>query len=282
MKLKSVLRYPGGKSKAIKQILKVMPSDFKEYREPFVGGGSLFLYLKQKFPFKRSYWINDINTDLILFWEFVKNDNLSLTNKINAFLQMHTDGKQLFSYLRDENNCFCEIEKAARFFILNRITFSGTTEAGGFSQQAYSNRLTKSSILRITEAAPILKETLITNFDYSCCLTKEGENVFIFLDPPYYSTIKSRLYGRNGCNHIFFDFEKFAEQMKYCRHNWLITLDDNEYIRNLFSFATITPWSLQYGMNNVGSQVSEKGKELFIYNYSLAEAYKETTFFDCG
>jgi site-specific DNA-adenine methylase len=43
--IKSPLRYPGGKSRAIKFITQLIP-EFKEYREPFVGGGSVFVYLK--------------------------------------------------------------------------------------------------------------------------------------------------------------------------------------------------------------------------------------------
>jgi DNA adenine methylase len=45
--IKSPLRYPGGKSKAIDQIAEYIPDSFSEYREPFVGGGSVFIYLKQ-------------------------------------------------------------------------------------------------------------------------------------------------------------------------------------------------------------------------------------------
>ena len=53
MNIKSPLRYPGGKSRAIKQILPIVPS-FDEYREPMVGGGSVFFALFQKYPNKRS------------------------------------------------------------------------------------------------------------------------------------------------------------------------------------------------------------------------------------
>jgi len=52
--IKSPLRYPGGKSRAVKKISSLVP-DFKEYREPFVGGGSIFVYLKQKYP-ERKFW----------------------------------------------------------------------------------------------------------------------------------------------------------------------------------------------------------------------------------
>jgi len=43
--IKSPLRYPGGKSRAISQITEHLPTNFTEYWEPFVGGGSLFIHL---------------------------------------------------------------------------------------------------------------------------------------------------------------------------------------------------------------------------------------------
>jgi DNA adenine methylase len=60
MLIKSPLRYPGGKSKAIAQIINYLPEHFTEYREPFVVVGSLFVYLKQQKP-KLECWINDLN-----------------------------------------------------------------------------------------------------------------------------------------------------------------------------------------------------------------------------
>ena len=56
--IKSPLRYSGGKSRVVKIIAPLIP-EFDEYREPFVGGGSVFVYLKQKYPNKK-YWINDL------------------------------------------------------------------------------------------------------------------------------------------------------------------------------------------------------------------------------
>jgi len=48
--VKNVLRYPGGKSKAIKMIIPNIPANIKEFREPMVGGGSVSLVVKQLFP----------------------------------------------------------------------------------------------------------------------------------------------------------------------------------------------------------------------------------------
>ena len=68
--IKSPLRYPGGKSRALKRILPLIP-EFEEYREPMVGGGSVFFAVKQKWPDKK-YWINDKNKELYLFWKYCK------------------------------------------------------------------------------------------------------------------------------------------------------------------------------------------------------------------
>jgi DNA adenine methylase len=98
---------------------------------------------------------------------------------------------------------------------------------------------------------------------------QEGNNVFLFLDPPYYSATKSALYGKNGHLHKHFDHVRFAETMQQCKHHWLITYDDSDYMRELFSFATILTWDLTYGMRNVTAHSNQTGKELFISNYLI-------------
>lgn len=66
--------------------------------------------------------------------------------------------------------------------------------------------------------------------------------------------------------------------MKKCTHNWLITYDNCEYIKDLFSFAHITEWDLMYGMRNQTKTSDQLGKEIFISNYvipSLSNNKKE-------
>src|SRR5690606_30031856 len=126
---------------------------------------------------------------------------------------------------------------------------------------------TESSIQRLRQFGKVINGAQITNLDFQQVIEADGENVFIFLDPPYYSATKSALYGKNGNLHKGFDHVRFAETMKSCKHNWLITYDDSEYIRNLFSFAYIIEWDLTYGMRNVTDTSDQKGKELFISNY---------------
>ncbi len=191
----------------------------------------------------------------------------ALIDKVYEWRNQFPVGKELHKFLNENLATFNDLERGAAFFIYNRITFSGTSLSGGFSEGAFTGRFTESSIQRLNQFAKVINGSTITNFDYEKLVNQEGENVFIFLDPPYYSATKSALYGKNGNMHKSFDHVKFAETMKNCTHKWLITYDDSEYIRNLFSFANIMPWELMYGMKNVVKGADQKGKELFISNY---------------
>lgn len=263
--IKSPLRYPGGKSRAVKLIATLVPQ-FDEYREPFLGGGSLFLYLKQKLPNKK-FWINDLHAPLFKFWLMCELEVDEVVKKIYEWREAFKDGKALHKFLMNNLSKFNDLETAAAFFIINRITFSGTSESGGYSEQAFRGRFTESSIQRLKPFANVIKGTLISNSDFEQVVEQAGKNVFIFLDPPYYSATKSALYGKNGNLHKKFDHVRFAETMKRCNHRWLLTYDDSPYIRKLFSFANVCSWDLMYGMRNVTDSSNQKGKELFISNY---------------
>lgn len=268
--VKTPLRYPGGKSKAIKFINPIIPGDFAEFREPFVGGGSVFIDAKQNINSDAVYKINDINFDLYCFWKYARDECEKLYNAVKNIKETEQDGKKLFIEYREEK-IYSDFERAVRFFVMNRITFSGTVDSGGYSQQAFENRFTFSSIEKIKELSELLSEVEIYNKDYTDILFEDGKNVFIFLDPPYYSQAKSKLYGNNGHFHTSFNHAAFADNMRLCNHRWLITLDDCEENRELFNFANINEWELQYGMNNYKQNSAAVGKELFISNYDIAE-----------
>jgi DNA adenine methylase len=269
--IKSPLRYPGGKSKAIDKIAEYLPDSFSEYREPFVGGGSLFIYLKQKYP-DLKIWINDLNTELFLFWKIAQSHLSQLVAEVHRIKGQYTNGRLLFQELTTINvKELSDIERAVRFFVLNRITFSGTIESGGYSEESFHKRFTYSSIERLEKLENILQNIKITNLDYSHLLNPEGEDIFLFLDPPYFYATKSKLYGKDGNLHTSFDHQRFAEFLIQCRHHYLITYDDSPEIRKNFESFNIFAWEMQYGMNNYKQNGAAKGKELFITNYEVRQ-----------
>lgn len=267
--IKSPLRYPGGKSRAISKISEFLPDSFNEYREPFVGGGSLFIHVRQVCP-EVSIWINDLNHELYCFWLNARDNLKMLASEVLRVKRIANDGKKVFTELTAvDPTTLSSLERAVRFFILNRISFSGTVDAGGFSQKAFESRFTYSSIERLQRLGQLLTGIKITNLDYREVIHARGDNVFVFLDPPYLAATGSRLYGRNGVLHTSFDHKAFATEMAACEHKWLITYDDSAEIRNDFYFANQHHWVLQYGMNNYRRSTAAPGNELFIFNYEI-------------
>ena len=65
--LKTPLRYPGGKSRATKYICPRFPKKISEYREPFLGGGSVAIEFTKRCP-GVPIWVNDFYTPLEVFW----------------------------------------------------------------------------------------------------------------------------------------------------------------------------------------------------------------------
>lgn len=267
---RSPLRYPGGKQKAIEQIARMLPKSAYEFREPMVGGGSVFCHAKS-IDFAKSYWINDKFKELVSFWRAVQDPDIcnklaSDLEKLRRRFKSADQIKEYFLKAREEVPDD-EYREAFLFFFFNRVTFSGTTRAGGFSSAASLRRFTASSIERLRPLPEALAGVQITNDDFEEVIRAPGKDVFIFLDPPYYTATK--LYGKNGSLHAF-DHEKLAALLKKTKHRFLITYDDCDEIRHLYSWATVTEWRLQYGMNNCNADnLSKVGAELFIYNYPV-------------
>ncbi len=269
--IKSPLRYPGGKSRVAKNICAMIPKDFLEFREPFFGGGSVTFFMIQQKP-NAIYIANDIDYNVFAFWQCLKYLHRPLIQKIRDYkTQYEGHGKELYQELlqKETKAVFRELPPAIRFFIMNRITFSGTTDAGGYSEQAFQYRFTNSSINRLRQAARIAQFINFYNDDYKKWLEKPGKKVFIFLDPPYHSAKQSALYGKNGKIHKNFDHTKLAFHLHKCPHKWLMTIDDHPDIHELYKKFYIKKWSLQYGMNNIGGKKAEKGNELIITNYKI-------------
>jgi DNA adenine methylase len=268
----SPLRYPGGKQKAIATIAPMLPNraSVYEYREPMVGGGSMFFHVRSM-GIGHQYWINDKFAELATFWQVAQNPELCARlqrelEELRTSFKSIAKIKQYFLAAREEpfENAY---RTAFLFFFFNRVTFSGTTRAGGFSKEASTRRFTASSITKLASLPAALQNVRITNLDYEEVIYQDGKYVFMFLDPPYFSA--SRLYGKNGSLHEF-DHKRLSACLKETDHRFLITYDDVPEIRRLYKWANITEWKLQYGMNNCNQErMSKIGNELFITNYEI-------------
>lgn len=260
---RSPLRYPGGKSKAIRDIARLLPAEMGEYREPMVGGGSVFFHVRSQ-GLAKSYWVNDLFADLFHFWRVAQDkEALALLMREMAALRERItpdEAKRLFYEVRN-GPALSSFEEACRFFFYNRTSFSGTTQAGGYSEESFVKRFTASSVTRLRHLPAALEGVRITNLDFADVVSPPGNDVFLFLDPPYFSAAK--LYGKQGTLHQF-DHSRLAALLKSTEHRFLMTYDDCPEIRELYSWATLIPWTHQYGMS------IKRGNEVFIANYEVS------------
>lgn len=268
--VESILRYPGGKRRGLSKILTHFPKDILEYREPFIGGGSVFVGVKQLLGDDISYTINDLNFDLVCLWRSIQADGEGFRNYIYDIKQGFDTGKDLYNFYSIRSSSMSNLDIAARFFILNRITFSGLIDCGGYSNESYEKRFTTPIIDRIIPLSDLLQNVIITFGDYLPHLQKNGDGVFIFMDPPYLIAKKSQLYGVHGNLHVDFDHKKLSDDVRNCVHKWMMTCENSPEMNELFSYAkSIIPWNLKYGMTNAKNSSTRNGEELLISNYPM-------------
>jgi DNA adenine methylase len=250
--------------------------EFEEYREPFAGGASVFFHLFHLYGDKKKYWINDIFHDLYVFYTHLMFDHQNLIKKIREYKEKFENGKDLYYYIKKNEQTPVGVDRAAFFFIMNRITFSGVSYCGGYSQQSYETRFTESSILRLEDAAIPCKHMQCTCLDYSKLMQSpslygiKNEDIVIYLDPPYDLGNKaSKLYGDHGDLHRGFNFEEFADTFSKCKFRCLVSMNNTEEIRSLFKNANIFEFEKYHSMKYGGIGDHKVGKELLISNYDF-------------
>ncbi len=157
--IKSPLRYPGGKSRALKYLTTKTPQSFKEFREPFLGGGSMFIEMKQKYP-EAKFWINDKYYHLYCFWKVLRDNPGELQQKIQESKDAYRETEIANAAMKDKKKekypnrtelikegtmrarelfkeaianigeCKSELDIAHYFYIINKCSYSGISEVG--------------------------------------------------------------------------------------------------------------------------------------------------------
>ena len=279
--LKTCLRYPGGKSKATKILAPWYPENFKEYREPFIGGGSVAFYTPQAYP-DIPIWINDLYVPLYNFWVQLRDNGEELSERLEEIKTKVSDfgtqdekdaaHKELFNQTRVDINTQEGLERAVSFFILNKCSFSGLTENSTFSVTASRSNFSFIGIEKLKAYSKLMKDWKITNIDYSGVMNTPGEDVFVFLDPPY--DIKDFLYGKNREMHKGFDHDLFAKNVYKCPHKFMITYNVNDRLLELYKDYELNYWKLRYSMAHRGDKGTDENikTELLVTNYPIIKS----------
>ena len=272
--LKTPLRYPGGKSRAIKKMAPYFPNlgEYDEYREPFLGGGSVALHVAQTYP-NISIWVNDLYEPLYTFWKQLQISGTKLTNELRQLKSRYPDrgsARGLFLEAREYLNRDLfnsePFHRAISFYVVNKCSFSGLTESSSFSAQASDQNFTMRGIEKLPYYSQVIQKWHITNLSYEKLMTND-DGVFLYLDPPY--SIKDNLYGKKGTMHSGFSHETFYKTCDKYKVDQMISYNSDNLIKERFQGWKAQEYDHTYTMRSVGDYMKDqqKRKELILLNY---------------
>ena len=271
--LKTPLRYPGGKSRACVKMDPHFPDlrNYDEFREPFLGGGSVAIHITKKYP-NIKIWVNDLYEPLVNFWQVLQTFPDDLRDTLSREKSNHYNpeaAKELFLAAKDMINDPAEtsVDRAIAFYIVNKCSFSGLTESSSFSAQASKSNFSFRGIEKLPEYSKLISKWRITNYSYDY-LMDGNMGAFMYLDPPY--DIKDNLYGRKGSMHKGFDHDKFAADCDANTMDQLISYNSDQLVKDRFKNWTTAEFDLTYTMRSVGEYMRDQKqrKELLLFNYN--------------
>lgn len=177
-----ILKWAGGKTQMLNDILPKIPSSYGKYIEPFLGGGALFFALQ---PEKSI--IADSNPELINVYRQVADNVEDVIN----YLQQYENTKDIFYAVRGQDWLSLKAsEAAARTIFLNKTCFNGlfrVNKKGQFNVPYGKYKNPKICDMEMLHAASsILRKAEILCDDYMLVLEHYAQpDDFVFLDPPY-------------------------------------------------------------------------------------------------
>jgi DNA adenine methylase len=274
-RLKTPLRYPGGKSKATTKMAPYFPpkNNVKHYREPFLGGGSVALWMAQNYNLE-SVWVNDLYWPLYNFWIHLRDRGEQLSDALRETKTNYNTvdkARELFEQSKKELNDkdTTNFEKAVNFWIVNKCSFSGLTESSSFSKAASEGNFTLKGIADLKEYSKLIKNWKITNQSYDTLLDGTiDDDIFIYLDPPY--EISSNLYGKKGAMHKGFDHDLFAQNCNLNGPMTAISYNADQSVKERFPDWNQYEFPLTYTMRSNSANYRKnqpKRLELMLTNY---------------
>jgi DNA adenine methylase len=274
--MKSLVRYPGGKSKLSNQIcsrLAVLLSEGDyEYREPFFGGGIIGLSMLGYKLLTKSVWINDVDPGIAQLWTAVIHPTAK--EMLKGMIRVFRPSVDKFNEFKEtllRKPCANYTEELAYYgcmkLAVHQMSYSGLgTMAGGpiggveqdEAKYKVDCRWNADSLCKKIDnihkafAGVEVVQNRCTGFDFQTVIQDLMRSAVLYLDPPYYQK------GNELYQHSFTedDHERLAFLLVSTRHHWLLSYDDCPQVRELYSWAHI--------------------EELGDVNYSITNARKKT------
>ena len=212
---KPFLKWVGGKTQIIQQLLNKFPNEMDNYHEIFLGGGSVLLAIlslqkQNKIKIKNKIYAYDINQVLINVYKHVQSNKDELYEYIKYYIdefksivgshinrsptsieEAKTSKESYYYWLRNKFNTIdkTSIECSALFMFINKTCFRGMYREGpnGFNVPYGHYKTTPTIITKedLDYISDLIKDVEFIQSDFTNSIKNVKENDFVYLDPPY-------------------------------------------------------------------------------------------------
>ena len=290
-KLSPILKWAGGKRRIYKHLR--MPSSLvegkiKKYYEPFFGGGAVFFNLIQSFKFEKCV-ISDINEDLMLFYNVVRNNPLKFIDFSEKYFEIYNhlltidEKKKFYEEIKNTYNIErfnidykgysdSHIPRAAQLLFLMKTCWGGLyrqNESGEFNTPCAEYNPSQQKKTHIMNVSNVLKQVEIICSDFQhICDNIAGNDTFVYLDPPYKDQFASYYKTKFSDK----DQKRLSEVFKELHNKGVFLMmnnsysDEDKYIEDLYKDFNINYIDSACMIANDPSK-RKKIKELLITNY---------------
>ena len=246
--MKSFIPWVGGKSCLAKKIISMFPDNFDRYIEVFGGGGSV-LFAKDKHAPLEVY--NDINGQLVNLFRCARFHCGELQREISGYI----NAREIFEDIRAQINVrgMTDIQRAAMFYVQIKLSYGAQCRAYGCDNKNISPEYLTEIEERLKSGAGVV----IENKDFEKLIkVYDRPNALFYCDPPY--NTKEKIYNNPFTQN---DHERLKNSLCNIKGRFILSYNDDEYIRELYKDYNITAVERQ---NNLSSGTY---KELIITNY---------------
>lgn len=250
--------YIGGKKMLAKRLVaRISAVPHSIYAEPFVGMGGVFFRRDQR---PKCEVINDWSEDVATFFRVIQRHYVAFMD----MLRWQVTSRAGFDRLRRQDpSTLTDLERAARFLYLQKLSFGGKVNGRVFGVDTGSGaRFDVAKVGPLIEAAhERLSGVVIERLDWSAFLGRyDRPKTLFYLDPPYFGCEGD--YGRD-----LFDrgqFQAMAEQLRQLKGRFILSLNDTSEVRRIFAGFAFEAVPVRYTVG--GMAQSKIVGELIISN----------------
>lgn len=245
----------GGKRRLAPQILPLLP-EHGCYVEPFAGAAALFF---AKASVKVEV-LNDVNGDLVCLYRVVQHH---LDEFIRQF-RWSLASRQVYAWLQETRpETLTDIQRAARFFYLQKLGFGGKVDGQTFGTATTSPA--RLNLLRLEEDLSAvhlrLHQVFIEHLDWAACVERyDRPHTLFYLDPPYYGT------EGYGVDFGLEQYDRMAELLRTMKGKAAVSVNDIPPMRQAFKGLAMKRLTIKYTVGAAGRGRQERG-ELLIMNF---------------